>query len=121
MTMLRRGAFQPDPAATAVYEELYGLYRELHDGFGGVRGAQADIPTLMKRLLAIRERAVAPARSGRDRARMIAPELREVVCRANQALAGTGLVLGTFGNVSGADARRRRVRDQAKRRAVRRS
>ena len=34
---------------------------------------------------------------------MIAHELREVVCRANQALAGTGLVLGTFGNVSGAD------------------
>jgi L-ribulose-5-phosphate 4-epimerase len=34
---------------------------------------------------------------------MIARQLREVVCRANQALAGTGLVLGTFGNVSGAD------------------
>ena len=34
---------------------------------------------------------------------MIAHELREVVCRANQALAGTGLVFGTFGNVSGAD------------------
>lgn len=33
---------------------------------------------------------------------MIASELRELVCRANQALADTGLVLGTFGNVSGA-------------------
>jgi L-ribulose-5-phosphate 4-epimerase len=34
---------------------------------------------------------------------MIAAALRERVLRANQALADTGLVLGTFGNVSGAD------------------
>jgi L-ribulose-5-phosphate 4-epimerase len=34
---------------------------------------------------------------------MIAAALRESVCRANQALGATGLVLGTFGNVSGAD------------------
>jgi L-ribulose-5-phosphate 4-epimerase len=34
---------------------------------------------------------------------MIAAALRERVLRANQALASTGLVLGTFGNVSGAD------------------
>lgn len=34
---------------------------------------------------------------------MIAADLRDLVCRANQALANTGLVLGTFGNVSGAD------------------
>jgi len=34
---------------------------------------------------------------------MIAESLRDRVCRANMALADTGLVLGTFGNVSGAD------------------
>lgn len=34
---------------------------------------------------------------------MIASALRERVLRANQALANSGLVLGTFGNVSGAD------------------
>ncbi|HEX2343653.1 MAG TPA: L-ribulose-5-phosphate 4-epimerase AraD [Vicinamibacterales bacterium] len=34
---------------------------------------------------------------------MIAAALRERVLKANQALARTGLVLGTFGNVSGAD------------------
>jgi len=34
---------------------------------------------------------------------MIAAELRARVLRANQVLARTGLVLGTFGNVSGAD------------------
>jgi hypothetical protein len=27
-----------------------------HDTFGGVSGAKADLPTLMKRLLAVRER-----------------------------------------------------------------
>jgi hypothetical protein len=32
------------------------MYRELHDTFGGVPGARADLPTIMKRLLAVRER-----------------------------------------------------------------
>ena len=32
-----------------------------------------------------------------------ATKLRELVCRANQELAASGLVLGTFGNVSGVD------------------
>jgi L-ribulose-5-phosphate 4-epimerase len=34
---------------------------------------------------------------------MIGAELRELVCRANRQLAGSGLVHGTFGNVSGVD------------------
>lgn len=34
---------------------------------------------------------------------MIAGDLRDLVCRANRALSRTGLILGTFGNVSGAD------------------
>ena len=51
--------FVPDPAAKRVYDELYGVYRELHDVFGGVAGASGDLGTLMKRLLAIRERATA--------------------------------------------------------------
>lgn len=34
---------------------------------------------------------------------MIAGDLREVVCRANVALADTHLIFGTFGNVSGVD------------------
>jgi L-ribulose-5-phosphate 4-epimerase len=33
----------------------------------------------------------------------VATELREKVCRANKELAGSGLVQGTFGNVSGVD------------------
>ena len=36
MTSLKPGAFEPNPAAVKVYDELYGMYRELHDTFGGV-------------------------------------------------------------------------------------
>ena len=68
MTSLKEHKFTPQPAAQAVYDELYAMYRELHDVFGGVRGARADLATLMKRLLALRERvmreAAAPAREG---------------------------------------------------------
>jgi L-ribulokinase len=56
MTSLKQEHFTPDPAARVIYDELYGMYRELHDVFGGVAGAAADLPTLMKRLLALRER-----------------------------------------------------------------
>jgi L-ribulokinase len=56
MTALKDKRYTPNPAAKRVYDELYGVYRELHDSFGGVRGAKADPATLMKRLLAIRER-----------------------------------------------------------------
>jgi L-ribulokinase len=57
MTTVRDRRFVPDPGARAVYDELYALYRELHDTFGGVPDARADLGTLMKRLLAIKERA----------------------------------------------------------------
>ena len=57
MTSLGRRVFKPDPAAHAVYDQLFALYGELHDTFGAVASARADLPTLMKRLLAIRERA----------------------------------------------------------------
>ena len=42
-----------------MYDELYAMYRELHDTLRRRRGATADLPSLMKRLLAIREREVA--------------------------------------------------------------
>ena len=56
MTSLAERKFLPRPEAHAVYDELYGIYRELHDAFGGMAGARGDFPTVMKRLLAIRER-----------------------------------------------------------------
>ncbi|HSC26646.1 MAG TPA: ribulokinase [Vicinamibacterales bacterium] len=67
MTSIKDKRYTPDPEAHAVYDELYGLYRELHDTFGAVPGAQAGFGTLMKRLLSIRERAAARA-AGRRRA-----------------------------------------------------
>ena len=67
MTSLKPERFTPDPAASAVYDELYGMYRELHDVFGGVAGAGAgagaELGTLMKRLLALRERVAGEASS----------------------------------------------------------
>jgi L-ribulokinase len=63
MTSLKPGAFEPNPAAVKVYDELYGMYRELHDTFGGLGdaatgGATGNLGSLMKRLLALRERTV---------------------------------------------------------------
>ena len=55
MTGLKEKRFMPDGDAHGVYDDLYGLYRQLHDAFGGVtRGA--DLGPVMKRLLDLRER-----------------------------------------------------------------
>jgi L-ribulokinase len=61
MTSVKPNAFDPNPAARRIYDELYGLYRELHDSFGAVPGATTDLGSLMKRLLALRERVVSSA------------------------------------------------------------
>jgi len=56
MTSIKDTRFAPNPAAHAAYGKLYAIYRELHDAFGGVAGAdRGDLATLMKRLLAIKE------------------------------------------------------------------
>jgi L-ribulokinase len=62
MTSLGKRAFKPNAAAHRVYDELYALYRELHDTFGGV-ATSPNLSALMPRLLAIRERAVTHARA----------------------------------------------------------
>ena len=56
MTSIKDRQFLPDPNAHAIYNELHDIYRELHDEFGGV--ANADLGSVMKRLLAIRGRVV---------------------------------------------------------------
>ena len=58
MTKLKQKRFDPRPDARKVYDELYVIYRELHDAFGGVPGARPDLGSLMKRLLALKERTV---------------------------------------------------------------
>jgi L-ribulokinase len=48
--------YSPDPSAVDVYDRLYRLYLDLHDGFG-VRGTRIDLSGLMKDLLDVRESA----------------------------------------------------------------
>ncbi len=108
MTTLGKKRFTPRPEAQAVYNELYGLYRELHDSFGGVGDARPDFGTLMKRLLDIK---------GRDMtSRRPAPRARVPrQYRPGQQWPGLGHV---WESVS-AQSRGPRLRDQAERRAVR--
>ncbi len=53
MTTLKEQRFEPDAQAHGIYNELYTIYRQLHDSFGNVSRA-ADLGAVMKRLLAIR-------------------------------------------------------------------
>lgn len=55
MTSLKDVAYEPNPANQSVYDELYALYRDLHDAFGGVNKA-ADLSQVMKKLIAIKTR-----------------------------------------------------------------
>ena len=55
MTTVKDKAFTPNPDAQATYDVLYGIYRELHDSFGGVPDARADLSSVMKRLLSLKE------------------------------------------------------------------
>ncbi|MBV8780457.1 MAG: ribulokinase [Phycisphaerae bacterium] len=62
MTAVQPQSFQPIAANVAVYEKMYGIYRKLHDAFG-IRGHQADVSTVMKDLLDIRDGVCKQARS----------------------------------------------------------
>lgn len=55
MTGTKNRVYSPEHGAVPVYQELFDMYMELHDEFGGVRSA-ADLPTLMGRLLDLRDR-----------------------------------------------------------------
>jgi L-ribulokinase len=53
MTGLKEISYKPIPENQAVYQQLYTLYRELHDSFGGV-AKSADLGHVMKDLLALK-------------------------------------------------------------------
>lgn len=53
MTSLREERYTPMAENQAVYNDLYALYRDLHDSFGGLN-RQADLSGLMKRLIDIK-------------------------------------------------------------------
>ncbi|HBR94286.1 MAG TPA: ribulokinase [Opitutae bacterium] len=54
MTSLKDIVYRPDPAAHATYNQLFKLYQEIHDAFGGVN-SNADLGQVMKQLLNIKE------------------------------------------------------------------
>lgn len=55
VTATREKVYLPNPENVAVYRELYGLYRTLHDAFG-TSNWSGSLHHVMKDLLAIRER-----------------------------------------------------------------
>ena len=55
MTGLKPRVFRPNAKAHGVYQELYVLYRKLHDAFG-LREPAGNLYSVMKRLLEIRSR-----------------------------------------------------------------
>ncbi|HVM62024.1 MAG TPA: ribulokinase [Verrucomicrobiae bacterium] len=56
MTGAKKRAFTPNPQAHAVYQQLYPLYRTLHDAFG-TREWTGNLHDVMKTLLEIRAQA----------------------------------------------------------------
>lgn len=50
MTSLRPESYRPDAERQRVYDQLYALYRKLHDAFGGV-SKSADLSGIMKELI----------------------------------------------------------------------
>ena len=54
MTSLKALKYTPIPENRRVYNELYGLYRRLHDSFGGV-SKSADLSSVMKDLISLKE------------------------------------------------------------------
>jgi len=48
-------SYAPDPRTRAAYDELYMLYRTIHDVFGGL-SLNPDMAQVMKRLISLRDR-----------------------------------------------------------------
>ena len=55
MTGVKKTVYRPRKAAAAVYAELYGLYRTLHDAFG-TTSSRGKLGGVMKQLIALRDR-----------------------------------------------------------------
>jgi L-ribulokinase len=53
MTSLKPMRFEPIAEHREVYDQLYSLYRDLHDSFGGLTRS-ADLSQVMKKLLEIK-------------------------------------------------------------------
>jgi L-ribulokinase len=58
MTGVQDKVYTPQPDSAAVYEQLYRVYKQVHDAFG-ISGHTADVSKVMKQLLDIRDKAKA--------------------------------------------------------------
>lgn len=54
MTGTKAKVYRPRKPAVAVYDQLYGMYHQLHDGFGLGR-VEGDLGQVMKQLMALRD------------------------------------------------------------------
>ncbi|MEO6004427.1 MAG: ribulokinase [Opitutus sp.] len=54
MTSLKKVSYLPNARRQKTYGQLYGLYRQLHDSFGGLNKS-ADLSQVMKELLVIKD------------------------------------------------------------------
>lgn len=55
MASLKETVYKPNPQNRKVYNQLYGIYRQLHDAFGGVE-SKNDLSKVMKDLLSIKQK-----------------------------------------------------------------
>jgi L-ribulokinase len=55
MCGIKKKTFKPDPKNHKIYQELYPLYRKLHDAFG-TKDWSGSLHSVMKDLLEIRDR-----------------------------------------------------------------
>lgn len=54
MTSLKKVIYKPNPENQKIYNQIYILYRQLHDAFGGVK-TEADLSGVMKELIRIKD------------------------------------------------------------------
>ena len=54
MTSVKEITYKPIAENKKIYDQLYSLYRKMHDAFGGV-SKSADLSGVMKELIRIRE------------------------------------------------------------------
>lgn len=64
MCGLRQEVYRPNTAAHRIYQELYSLYKKLHDAFG-TQEWQGNLYDVMKRLIDLRDRVRSGKRSAR--------------------------------------------------------
>ncbi|ACB74668.1 ribulokinase [Opitutus terrae] len=56
MTRIEKKQYRPNPKNQKVYDQLYALYRQIHDAFGGLNKS-VDLSRVMKDLLALKDAA----------------------------------------------------------------